>query len=203
PGQNGSASTQAGVSSAGSASQGLLGAPQAYPGAAQGPGASILQSGNPQAALSDFLGSLGLQAAGGAQQAQPSNQTIPQAPLLVSSPHAEEGMRDALRLLMDGRLMWQGQFTEGVPMRFERSDAWRANRRSTGGMEKGSSIRISLELPSLGRVEVSGLGFGGQVSLRVQAEDPATSTMVKALPQLQAKLRERGLAGTQVVIESL
>ena len=162
-----------------------------------------MQSGNPQAALSDFLSSLALQAPAGAQPSLQLNPTNAQAPLLIASPHAEEGMRDALRLLMDGRLMWQGQFTEGVPMRFERSDAWRANRKATGGMEKGSSIRISLDLPSLGRVEVSGLGFGGQVSLRVQAQDGATSTMVQALPKLQAKLRERGLAGTQVVIEPL
>ena len=202
----GSQNPQAGFTSgvpAGQA-QGLLGAPQAYPGAAQqNPGASIMQSGNPQAALSDFLSSLGLQAPAGAQPSLQLNPTNAQAPLLIASPHAEEGMRDALRLLMDGRLMWQGQFTEGVPMRFERSDAWRANRKATGGMEKGSSIRISLDLPSLGRVEVSGLGFGGQVSLRVQAQDGATSTMVQALPKLQAKLRERGLAGTQVVIEPL
>jgi len=177
-------------------SQGLLGAPQGYPGA------SMTQSGNPQAALSDFLSSLGLQAPAGAQPSLQLNPANAQSPLLIASPHAEEGMRDALRLLMDGRLMWQGQFTEGVPMRFERSDAWRASRRSTGGMEKGSSIRITLELPKLGRLEVSGLGFGGQVSLRVQAEDGATSTMVQALPKLQAKLRERGLAGAQVVIES-
>lgn len=203
---SGSTSAQNGLASGALAaqSQGLLGAPQAYPGAAQqNPGASIMQSGNPQAALSDFLSSLGLQAPAGAQPSLQINPTNAQAPLLIASPHAEEGMRDALRLLMDGRLMWQGQFTEGVPMRFERSDAWRANRRSTGGMEKGSSIRISLDLPSLGRVEVSGLGFGGQVSLRVQAQDGATSTMVQALPKLQAKLRERGLAGTQVVIEPL
>jgi len=180
--------------------QGLLGTPQSYPGSAQ---AMTGLGANAQSALGNFFDSLVLQ--GSADARQPvgqAGQPNPQMPLLVASPHAEAGMRDALRLLMDGRLMWQGQFTEGVPMRFERSDAWRASRRSTGGMEKGSSIRITLELPKLGRLEVSGLGFGGQVSLRVQAEDGATSTMVQALPKLQAKLRERGLAGAQVVIES-
>jgi len=180
--------------------QGLLGTPQSYPGSSQ---AMTGLGANAQSALGNFFDSLVLQ--GSADARQPvgqAGQPNPQMPLLVASPHAEAGMRDALRLLMDGRLMWQGQFTEGVPMRFERSDAWRASRRSTGGMEKGSSIRITLELPKLGRLEVSGLGFGGQVSLRVQAEDGATSTMVQALPKLQAKLRERGLAGAQVVIES-
>ncbi len=196
------ASSAASPSNAAAANQaqGLLGTPQSYPGSAQ---AMTGLGANAQSALGNFFDSLVLQ--GSADARQPvgqAGQPNPQMPLLVASPHAEAGMRDARRLLMDGRLMWQGQFTEGVPMRFERSDAWRASRRSTGGMEKGSSIRITLELPKLGRLEVSGLGFGGQVSLRVQAEDGATSTMVQALPKLQAKLRERGLAGAQVVIES-
>lgn len=196
------ASSAASPSNAAAANQaqGLLGTPQSYPGSAQ---AMTGLGANAQSALGNFFDSLVLQGSADARQpVSQAGQPNPQMPLLVASPHAEAGMRDALRLLMDGRLMWQGQFTEGVPMRFERSDAWRASRRSTGGMEKGSSIRITLELPKLGRLEVSGLGFGGQVSLRVQAEDGATSTMVQALPKLQAKLRERGLAGAQVVIES-
>lgn len=104
---------------------------------------------------------------------------------------------------MDGRMIWQGQFTEGVPMALERADAWRANRRETGGMEKGTSLRLRLQLPHLGELEVRALGFGGQVAVRVHAQAESTGDMVNALPRLQERLRERGLAGAQVVVESL
>lgn len=125
------------------------------------------------------------------------------SPALLGIDQAEAGLRDALRLLMDGRMVWQGQFTSGVPMALERADAWRANRRETGGMEKGTSLRLQLQLPNLGKVEVRALGFRGQVAVRVHAEAESTGDMVGALPQLQARLRERGLAGAQVVVESL
>jgi len=124
-------------------------------------------------------------------------------PALMAVDQAEAGLRDALRLLMDGRMIWQGQFTEGVPMALERADAWRANRRGTGGMEKGTSLRLRLQLPHLGEVEVRALGFGGQVAVRVHAPAESTGDMVNALPKLQATLRERGLAGAQIVVETL
>lgn len=139
---------------------------------------------------------------GSSSSLSPGNSTVvPPVPIAVNQ--AEAGLRDALRLLMDGRMVWQGQFTAGVPMALERADAWRANRRETGGMEKGTSLRLRLQLPSLGDVEVRALGFGGQVSVRVHAPAGSTGEMVNALPQLQARLRERGLAGAQVVVETL
>lgn len=44
---------------------------------------------------------------------------------------------DAMKLVMDGRLIWSGQLVLGTHARVERSDAWQANRRAPGGMEKG------------------------------------------------------------------
>jgi hypothetical protein len=111
------------------------------------------------------------------------------------------GLRDALRLLMDGRMLWHGDLTPGVPMQLERSDAWQANRRALGGMEKGSSLRVSVRLPQLGLLELRALGFGGQVSVRIQADSHAAPAMAQALPALQQQLRVRGLAGAQIVVE--
>lgn len=125
------------------------------------------------------------------------------AGMLISAPQVEEGLRDALRLLMDGRMIWHGQFTPDRPMSLERSDAWRANARALGGMEKGTSLRIRFDLPNLGAVEIRALGFGGQVSVRVHAQSAATSTFAQALPALQSRLRERGVAGAQVVVEPI
>lgn len=113
----------------------------------------------------------------------------------------EAGLRDALRLLMDGRMLWQGDFTPGVPGRFERSDAWQTNREALGGMEKGTSFRAVLELPHLGRVELRALGFSSQVSVRLSVPSPSAAAMTQALPALQKRLRDRQLAAVQIAIE--
>ena len=109
---------------------------------------------------------------------------------------------DAMKLVMDGRLIWSGQLVPGTHARVERSDAWQANRRAPGGMEKGTAIRIALELPSLGTVEVRALSFPGQVTARVLTDARATNTFVEAMPKLQQSLRSRGLNAINVVVES-
>ena len=124
-------------------------------------------------------------------------------PFRISVQQAEQGLREGLKLLMDGRMLWQGQFTPGVPLKLERSDAWRADRRATGGMGKGTSIRVQLQLPNLDLLEIRALGFGGQVSVRMHADPASTSTFANSLPDLIARLKERGLAGTQVAVDSL
>lgn len=126
-----------------------------------------------------------------------------QNPFGLNANQLEQGVKDGLKLLMDGRMVWQGQFTEGVPVRLERSDAWQTNRRAIGGMEKGSSIRLQIQLPSLGLLEVRALGFGGQVSARVHAASSSASALAQSLPDLLERLRHRGLSGAQVVVEDL
>ncbi|MFM7256554.1 MAG: flagellar hook-length control protein FliK [Betaproteobacteria bacterium] len=121
----------------------------------------------------------------------------------LSPQQIEQGVREGLKLLMDGRMVWQGQFTQGVPLRFERSDAWQADRKALGGMRKGTSIRMQLQLPNLGPLEIRALGFGGQVSVRVHAGPGSTETLAGFLPELHARLRQRGLAGAQVVVDAL
>jgi len=69
-------------------------------------------------------------------------------------------------------------------------------------MEKGTAIRIALELPSLGTVEVRALSFPGQVTARVLTDARATNTFVEAMPKLQQSLRSRGLNAINVVVES-
>jgi len=135
---------------------------------------------------------------GQAGMASQSNGLIP-----PQMQHTEAAIRDGLRLLMDGRMLWQGQFTPGVPMQFERSDTWRTNRRSLGGMEKGTSLKVKLQLPNIGPLEVRAMGFGGQVSVRLHAVSDVTQTVANALPELQTRLKERGLAGAQVLVDSL
>jgi hypothetical protein len=140
---------------------------------------------------------------GSAIQAQvPVSRDFPAAAGL-SPQQVEQGVREGLKLLMDGRMVWQGQFTQGVPLRFERSDAWQADRKGLGGMRKGTSIRMQLQLPNLGPLEIRALGFGGQVSVRVHAGPGSTETLAGFLPELHARLRQRGLAGAQVAVDAL
>jgi len=126
-----------------------------------------------------------------------------QTGMSITPEQAEKGLREGLKLLMDGRMVWQGEFTPGVPLRLERSDAWQADRRGLSGMDKGTSLRVQLRLPSVGLLEVRAFGFQGQVSVRVHAEPQSTSTFAGALPELITRLKERGLSGTQVVVDSL
>ena len=163
----------------------------------------------PSATIDEQTG-LGQASLGQSGVGQPSSSASPaQAvvnPLLagvMSAQQAELALRDALRLLMDGRLQWQGVLTPGVPLQLERSDAWQANRGALGGMEKGSSLRLRLQLPNLGDLELRALGFGGQVSVRIHATESSTPAFASALPSLQAKLRDRGLAGAQIALDSL
>ena len=135
-----------------------------------------------------------------AQAAQAA--TLQAAAALLSPAQTEQAVRDGLKMVMDGRMLWTGQFTPGVWMALERSDAWRADREHPGGLQKGTSLRFKLELPQLGVVEIRALGFGGQVSARVQADPAVTPKLAEALPALQERLRHKGLAGAQVLIES-
>jgi hypothetical protein len=121
----------------------------------------------------------------------------------ITSQEAELGLREGLKLLMDGRMVWQGEFTPGVPLRLERSDAWQADRKGFGGMDKGTSLRLQLRLPSVGLVEIRALGFQGQVSVRVHAESKSTAAFAGGLPDLIARLKQRGLSAAQVVVDSL
>ena len=121
----------------------------------------------------------------------------------ITAQEAELGLREGLKLLMDGRMVWQGEFTPGVPLRLERSDAWQADRKGFGGMDKGTSLRLQLRLPSVGLVEIRALGFQGQVSVRVHAESKSTAAFAGGLPDLIARLKQRGLSAAQVVVDSL
>lgn len=121
----------------------------------------------------------------------------------ITAQEAELGLREGLKLLMDGRMVWQGEFTPGVPLRLERSDAWQADRKGFGGMDKGTSLRLQLRLPSVGLVEIRALGFQGQVSVRVHAESKSTAAFAGGLPDLIARLKQRGLSAAQVVVDML
>lgn len=113
----------------------------------------------------------------------------------------ESGLKDALRLLMDGRILWHGVFTPEVPARFERGDAWQTNRDALGGMEKGTSFRAVVELPNLGRLELRALGFGSQISIRLSVPSDSEQVVTQALPSLQQRLQERRLTSVQVALE--
>jgi hypothetical protein len=158
--------------------------------------ASTQQGQSPQATVQQALQTSRELSQGQAVMASQSNGLVP-----PQAQHTEAAIRDGLRLLMDGRMLWQGQFTPGVPMQFERSDTWRTNRRSLG-MEKGTSLKVMLQLPNIGPLEVRAMGFGGQVSVRLHAVSDVTQTVANALPELQTRLKERGLAGAQVLVDS-
>jgi len=162
--------------------------------------ASALQQSGPGTGATPAQAVQGLASAAGHGEFSDSA-AMNNASMLLSPQQGAQALRDGLKILMDGRLIWHGQFTPGVPMAMERSDAWRADRDAVGGMQKGTALRFRLSLPQLGEIEIRAVGFGGQVSARVHAHPAVASTLAQALPDLEARLRAHGLAGAHVAVE--
>lgn len=124
-----------------------------------------------------------------------------EANLSIDAPELQQAVKDGLRLLMDGRLIWQGELLPGSFFRFERSDVWGASAGAPGGMEKGTAFKVQLNHPELGLIELRALGLGGQVAIRLFGNPHAVSKMLGGLPEINESLRRAGLAGAQVSVE--
>ena len=151
---------------------------------------------------SQAFGALMLNQQDSADQFQ-TNPSLPHATMTYSQAEAEVAIKDALRILMDGRILWTGELLPDLKAHFERRDAWRADRRSPGGVHKGTSLRLLIDLPNLGPLEIRATGFGGQAILRLHATSGSTPTFSGAISSLQERLKAKGLQGAQVILDSI
>lgn len=103
--------------------------------------------------------------------------------------------RQALQLLLHGRLQWSGELTPGVPARLSRDDAWEEDAHHPGKLLAGSALRLEVDLPSCGSLVVLAQQVGEHLHLRLLPGDPGQAPRFEsALADLRsalARLTER------------
>ena len=113
------------------------------------------------------------------------------------APRLEQGqIRDGIRLLMHGQILWEGELSPGLFARVEREDGWQADANEPGQMIKGTSLNVELHLPNLGRLQVRGLQIKDSIELSIEIEEGLHEVFTPELAVLQADLKQAGL--TQV-----
>jgi hypothetical protein len=98
-------------------------------------------------------------------------------------------IRDSMRLLLRGDLLWQGQLMPNVQGRLYRGDAWQSDPHQPNQLEKGSRITLEVGLPKLGPLKIIGTQFGESLQLIVQVDPVAQVTMSNAFAALEEQLQ--------------
>jgi len=97
-------------------------------------------------------------------------------------------IRDSMRLLLRGDLLWQGQLMPNVQGRLYREDAWQSDPNQPNQLEKGSRITLEVGLPNLGPLKIIGTQFGESLQLIVQADPVAQASLSDAFAALEEQL---------------
>ncbi len=98
-------------------------------------------------------------------------------------------VRDSVKLLLRGDLLWQGQLMPNVQGRLYREDAWEADPEQPGQLQKGSRITMEVSLPNLGPFKVVGTQFGDSVHVAVEGAPGAQSTLANSFSGLLEQMR--------------
>jgi hypothetical protein len=98
-------------------------------------------------------------------------------------------VRDSVKLLLRGDLLWQGQLLPNVQGRLYREDAWEADPEHPGQLQKGSRITMEVSLPNLGPLKVVGTQFGDSVHVAVEGAPEAQSTLASSFAGLLEQIR--------------
>ncbi|QWE27148.1 hypothetical protein [Polynucleobacter sp. AP-Ainpum-60-G11] len=100
-------------------------------------------------------------------------------------------VRDSVKLLLRGDILWQGQLMPNVQGRLYREDAWEADPDQPGQLQKGSRITMEVTLPNLGPFKVVGTQFGESVHVAVEGAPEAQSTLTNAFSDLLEQMRSQ------------
>ncbi len=98
-------------------------------------------------------------------------------------------VKDSVKLLLRGDLLWQGQLMPNVQGRLYREDAWEADPDQPGQLQKGSRITMEVSLPNLGPFKVVGTQFGDSVHVAVEGAPEAQSTLASSFAGLLEQMR--------------
>ena len=100
-------------------------------------------------------------------------------------------VRDAVKLLLRGELVWQGQLLPNVMASIYRQDAWDKDSHNQNEVIKGSRFTLSVDLPNLGPLEIIGTQFGEQVSLSIKTGDEAKELLVAKFSDLLDQITQK------------
>lgn len=98
-------------------------------------------------------------------------------------------VKDSVKLLLRGDLLWQGQLLPNVQGRLYREDAWEADPEQPGQLQKGSRITMEVNLPNLGPFKIVGTQFGDSVHVAVEGAPEAQSTLASSFAVLLEQMR--------------
>lgn len=107
-------------------------------------------------------------------------------------------IRDTVRLLLHGELRWQGELSPGVFAQLDREDFWEEDPHAPGALVKGVAVKVDLDLPHLGRVQVRGMFVKDSVRISVLPHESAHASLSSELQVLKERLQARGLEFAQV-----
>ena len=94
-------------------------------------------------------------------------------------------VKDAVKLLLRGDLLWQGQLTPSIQAKIYRSDAWEADSNNSGQLIKGSQLSMEINLPKLGKLLVIGTQFRDQLNIQLKVSESSNNIL---LPQFNVLL---------------
>ena len=100
-------------------------------------------------------------------------------------------MKDAVKLLLRGDLVWQGQLTPNVQAKIYRSDAWETDPQNSSQLLKGSRLTMEVNLPNLGKIEVVGVQFGDQLNIQVKASNASNQILLSQFDVLLEQMRDQ------------
>jgi hypothetical protein len=100
---------------------------------------------------------------------------------------------DITRMLLNGKMQWQGQLLPGIAVTLDREDAWREDPQHPGQAQKGAALRAQIDLPRAGRMTVIAHQWGAHIDLRVMLPATADAALTSAWPQLQQQLAQLNL----------
>jgi hypothetical protein len=113
-------------------------------------------------------------------------------------------VQQGLTLLMHGQLLWQGEFTPGVPARIYREDAYGEDAYRPGGpLVKGTQISIELSLPTLGTVQVNAVQIQDSISISLRAKGAGKAAFSQNLQALKDHLAQANMSGVQVHLQAV
>ena len=98
-------------------------------------------------------------------------------------------VKDSVKLLLRGDLLWQGQLMPNVQGRLYREDAWETDSEQPEQLQKGSRITMEVSLPNLGPFKVVGTQFGDSVHVAVEGAPGVQSTLASSFSGLLEKMR--------------
>jgi hypothetical protein len=98
--------------------------------------------------------------------------------------------RQALQLLLHGRLQWSGELTPGVQARLSREEAWEEDPRQPGKLLSGSALRLEIDLPTSGPLVVLARQVGEHMDLRLLPDPRHAPRFESALADLRSALAQ-------------